>query len=248
MTRVSDQNRVATTLYVFVDESGEFNFSPKGSRYFVLSALSAFDIDPCVAELYRLKHRLIDDGHELEYFHAAEDRQVARDGVFDILGTCSHFRVDAVVADKTRANPSIYAPEAFYPRLFRPLLGYVLRHQGGTTPDRVVIFTDTIPVNRKREAILKGLKESLRAEIGRREFAILSHQSRSHPYLQMVDYCGWAVYVKWERGELRPFQRIRHAVRSEFDIFAYGDGTTYYQVASRAQQRPSEGAKNDPPA
>ncbi len=40
------------------------NFSPNGSRYFVLTALSAFDVEPCVDQLYRLKHQLISDGHD----------------------------------------------------------------------------------------------------------------------------------------------------------------------------------------
>ncbi|HTE84593.1 MAG TPA: DUF3800 domain-containing protein [Dehalococcoidia bacterium] len=220
-----------TGLYVFVDEAGEFNFSPNGSRHFVLTALSAFDIEPCVAELYALKHRLIRDGHEVEYFHASEDRQVVRDGVFSILHECSHVRVDAIIADKPRANPSIYPPEIFYLKTFQPPLRYVLRQRRAAQADRIVVFTDTLPVNRKREAVLKGLKENIRNEAGKKPFSILSHQSRSHPYLQLADYCSWAIYVKWERGELRPFERIQHLVKSEFEIFNRGDGTRYYEIA-----------------
>ena len=216
-------------LYVFIDEAGEFNFSPNGSRYFTLTALSTFDIEQCVAELHALKHSLIDDGHEVEYFHASEDRQVIRDAVFSILNACSHIRVDAIVADKPKANPSISLPEVFYPKMFEPLLRYVLRQAGSRNTDRVVIFTDTIPINRKREAVLKGLKESIRREMGKRAFVILSHQSRSHPYLQLADYCSWAIYVKWERGESRPFERIQHLVKSELDIFSRGDGKIYYE-------------------
>ena len=51
--------------------------------------------------------------------------------------------------------------------------------------------------------------------------------SKSHLYLQAADYCNWAIYVKWEREELRPYQMIQGKVRSEFDIFADGD-TRYY--------------------
>jgi len=48
------------------------------------------------------------------------------------------------------------------------------------------------------------------------------HQSASHQYLQIVDYISWAIYVKWERNELRPYQKVQHLIRSEFDIFEYG--------------------------
>lgn len=30
------------TLFIFVDESGNFDFSPKGTKFFVLSCLSTF--------------------------------------------------------------------------------------------------------------------------------------------------------------------------------------------------------------
>lgn len=30
------------TLYIFVDEAGNLNFSPKGTKYFILTALSKF--------------------------------------------------------------------------------------------------------------------------------------------------------------------------------------------------------------
>jgi len=32
-----------STLYIFLDESGNFDFSPKGTKYFVLSAVSTLD-------------------------------------------------------------------------------------------------------------------------------------------------------------------------------------------------------------
>jgi hypothetical protein len=51
--------------------------------------------------------------------------------------------------------------------------------------------------------------------------------SSPHPYLLAVDYCNWAVYVKWERGELRPYQMIQEKLRSEFEIFREG-ATRYY--------------------
>lgn len=234
-------------LYISVDEAGEFNFAPKGSRYLVLSALSAFDIEPCVTDLYAIKHRLIAEGHEVEYFHASEDRQVTRDAVFDILGACSHFRVDAMIADKPRVSLVLREPEVVYTRMFQPLVRQVLWEWRGHPIDGVTIFTDTIPLQRKREAILKGLKESIRREAGRMPFAIYSHQSRSHPYLQLVDYCGWAVYVKWERGELRPIQRVQHLVGSETIILGHGIKNAYYELAPRSPGAEKR-AKNDPPA
>lgn len=49
----------------------------------------------------------------------------------------------------------------------------------------------------------------------------------SHPLLQVADYCCWAVAKKWKDGELRPYEKIRKAIKTEFDIFRTGT-TEYY--------------------
>ena len=45
------------------------------------------------------------------------------------------------------------------------------------------------------------------------------HVSCSHYGLQLADYCCWAMFRKWERGDTGYLDRIQSAVRSEFDIF-----------------------------
>lgn len=73
------------TLYLFVDESGNFDFSPKGTKFFVLSCLSTFYPVAEREKLLLLRYELLRDGFNQEYFHATEDRQEVRSKVFDIL-------------------------------------------------------------------------------------------------------------------------------------------------------------------
>jgi len=72
----------AEYLYIFLDEGGNFDFSPTGTKYFTLTCISKtrpFQIAPA---LDSLKYDLIETGLDIEYFHAAEDRQAVRDKVF----------------------------------------------------------------------------------------------------------------------------------------------------------------------
>lgn len=209
-------------LYIFLDESGNFDFSPGGTSYFVLTALSTTDPEEMAPALYRLKHELILAGRDIEYFHATEDQQVVRDQVFDILAGGT-YELDAIIVEKAKTHPPLRDEARFYPMMCRYLLQYALRRYQWRGFESFVIFTDALNVKRKREAIQKGLKEGLRSVVGRgKAFRLLHHASKSHPYLQAVDYCNWAVYVKWERGELRPYQMIREKLRSEFEIFREG--------------------------
>ena len=74
---------MAGKVYIFIDESGDFNFSHRGTKYFTLSSITIERPFEFVSDLDTLKHNLFEEGHDIEYFHASEDAQpiVARRGI-----------------------------------------------------------------------------------------------------------------------------------------------------------------------
>ncbi len=187
----------------------------------------------CILDLYSLKHSLIEQGlarhsHSLECFHASEDAQSIRDAVFDILRPCDHFSIYSIIVEKNKVNPTIRDTAVLYPKIYESLLKYVLLQYSPDVYSDLVIFTDAIPLKKKLKEVEKALKTTISKELPPgHKFTILHHQSKSHYYLQIADYCSWAVYVKWERGETRPISAIASNVRSEFDIYQKGK-TKYY--------------------
>lgn len=217
-------------LYVFIDESGNYDFSPTGTSYWILTSMMCLDVTQCVADLHELKHRIIDQGMDLECFHAAEDRQVVRDQVFTLLAKLENTRVDSVVVNKCMAHPSVQDLRRFYPMMAEILLKYVFDPRGVAIGrfQKVFIFLDRASGRKKeREALIKALKQNLPNHLRGVPYEILMHQSASHPHLQMVDYFSWAIFQKWERDERRPYEVIRHLVRSEFPVFRFGT-TKFY--------------------
>lgn len=73
------------SVYLFFDESGNLDFSPNGSRYFIFGALTTRTPAAFSRQLSELRYGLLDRGVELEAFHAAEDRQAVRDEVFRLI-------------------------------------------------------------------------------------------------------------------------------------------------------------------
>lgn len=61
------------TLYMFIDEGGNFDFSPKGTKYFTLSCLTEKRPFPSYDKLRNIKYDLIEDGINIEYFHTSLD-------------------------------------------------------------------------------------------------------------------------------------------------------------------------------
>jgi hypothetical protein len=215
---------------VFIDVSGNYDFSNTGTQYLVLTSLLCTDIKLGVLELYELKHDLIDQGLDIAYFHAAEDKQIIRDRVFDIIARLSHLRIDSVVVEKRKTGPSLRPQRRFYPLMIENLLKYPFDPRGKDVSqfEKVFIFMDRESSRViETEALKKAVKLSLARHLRGVPYVICMHSSATHPYLQLVDYCSWAIYVKWERGEYRPYRKIEGLICSEFPIFASGLLTWY---------------------
>lgn len=211
--------------YVFIDESGNYDFSPSGTKTWVLTSVITEDIHPGVGELYDLKHKLIDLGTNLEYFHEAVDRQAVRDEVFQVIKGLSNIRVDSLIVEKRKTAPTVRPLNRFYPEMVEHLLQYPFDSRGIDIGkyDKVIFFFGRVSAQKKQQqALVAGVKKYLSRHLKGKPYEICMHSSASHHYLQIVDYLSWAIYVKWERGELRPYNEIRQLVKSEFPIFQRG--------------------------
>jgi len=207
---------------VFIDISSNYDYSPTGTMSLVITSILCTDINPGVLELYAVKHEAIDQGIDIEYFHAAEDRQPVRDRVFNVISGLTHLRIDSIIVEKSKVDPNLRPLNRFYPTMVEYLLQYPFDPRGidVTHFDKVLIFMDRESAQAKeKDAITKAVKISLARHLRGVPYTLSMHSSASHPYLQIVDYCSWALYVKWERGETRPFNQIKNLVGSEFLIY-----------------------------
>ncbi|MDI6733202.1 MAG: DUF3800 domain-containing protein, partial [Planctomycetota bacterium] len=181
------------TLYVFIDEGGNLDFSPSGTKYFVLSSISwerPFDI---YVDLTNLKYDLLEQASdvEIEYFHASEDKQHVRDMVFDVIKKyLSRIRIDSVVVEKRKTMPSMQKEERFYPYMIRCLLKYVMGGYDLSTVNKVIVFTDAIPIYKKKHVIEGAIKTILKPLLvpDGKVYKILHHSSKSNFNLQVADY------------------------------------------------------------
>lgn len=219
-------------LNVFIDESGDFEFSPKGSRLFVLTAVTTVGTgcNDLLQGYFGLKQSLALRGEGLERFHATNDSVAARIAFFNLIAEhVGHrcLRVDSVIARKNRTNPAIREPEVFYSMMLKYLLRWVFDHHR-TSADSLLVWTDLLPKRKKRETFEKAVKTYLTQELRvHAPYQLHHHSSASHPLLQVADYCCWAIARKWRGEDGHHFDKIRSAVASEFDVFVRG-ATEYY--------------------
>ena len=177
--------------YIFLDESGNFDFSVNGTRYFILTSLCIQRPFPWFSSLDSYKYDCLENGLEKEHFHCVDDDWPVRKGVFDIISNhLDKIKIDSLIIQKNKTHPVLWDVEKFYPMMLGYLLKYVLKYE----KKEVIVIVDNIPVKKKRNAIEKGIKFVLANMLPTgTKYRVLHHDSRSHYGLQVADYCCWAI-------------------------------------------------------
>lgn len=217
--------------FIFADEAGDFEFArkPNVSRYFIACAIK---LDSCELghDLLRLRRDLLWDGVEIpDYFHATKDSQYVRDRVFALLNE-HEFEVYAQILEKSKAQQQIresrhrFYKHAWY-YLFRSTMPRIIKG----LDDQLMVTTASIGVKKGQadfsEAVRDVLEQTQKIDAGSWRASFCS--SASDPCLQAADYCTWAIQRKWERGDLRSYDLIRHKIKYEYDLWARGSKHYY---------------------
>jgi len=197
------------------------------SKFFVLTTVLFRDHGALQADLQELRHDLAAEGYDLRRgFHASEDPQRIRDRVFDVLSR-HDFCVDATVFEKAKANPSLRRDEVeFYGSAWFLHLRQVLPSRCLPAPEVLVVAAE-INVSAKREAYLTSIRRAMRRVSPETAYEAAFWPASSDLCVQAADYCSWAIFRKWERGDLRSYRLIAERIDREYDMFASG-GTRYF--------------------
>jgi hypothetical protein len=219
------------TLHIHFDESGDWKFGPKGTRYFILSAAWTYEPRPLAQDLSDLRYSLTKAGHDICAFHASPNHGSIRKQAVDAMASHRNWWWGSVVMEKCKINPTLREPHEFYPKFAGSLLRFILKGRLRSDTDRLLIYTDTLPLNThaKREAAMGAMKKTCVAVRPGIEYHIYSHRSESNKWLQVADYCSWSVCRKWESGKDDWYRMLAPRLRSkEMCITDFGDGTRYY--------------------
>jgi hypothetical protein len=227
---VSEQGKeglLATPVrkHLFADESGNFDFSKKrdATRYFILAAVTLEDCSRVSSGLHELRHQMAWEGHDHPGpFHAAQDPAPVRNRVFELIEKLD-FRIDALILEKAKALPQIRATdESFYQHAWL----YLMKHVGPRLEcSELLVVSASVGSKKKRTAFYGAVQDVMR-QVGSVTYKTACWDASSDACLQVADYCGWALYRKWEAGDSGPYNRIMPKIKSEYDLFA--GGSVYY--------------------
>lgn len=160
-----------------------------------------------------------------DFFHATSDKQEVRDRVYEAI--LKHdVRIQATICEKAKAQPKVTTSKA---RFYQTPWYYTLKH--GIAPyikpgDELLVTAASIGSKKERLTYCKGLDDVMGQTIGSAKWAVDFRPAHCDPCLQVADYCAWAIQRKWERGDTRSYDLIKHKITREYDL--WGHGTTLY--------------------
>ncbi len=221
-TDVNIEN-ISDTLYIFVDEAGDFDFSSKGSKHYMFTFLAKrrpFNLHEYIANYrYSLLERNLDPFVEkkldIEAFHACEDNSYVKNELFNIISTFNEDSVKAYsyVLEKPKVLPEKRNEKD---RFYIDNLSFAIQKllDELQIDKNFIIITDRLPVqsNKKKQigALKKGIKEYLKSKNLDKQlrYDIFHHCSASSANLQITDYICWAIFRKFERNDDSYYKRI----------------------------------------
>jgi hypothetical protein len=217
-----------TRKYVFADECGNFDFSTKqgASKYFILVSVT---IEDCSvgSQLHSLRRDLAMRGVGLDrdQFHATTDQQAVRDLVYPIVAAAP-LRIDAVILEKRKAYPHVRSTEEkFYQTAWYMHMKFVAP-KIAMKGDELLVVSAALGTAKKRR-VFHAAVTSVMKQVSGGSAQVAAWSDSSEPCLQVADYCAWAIQRKWERGDTRSYDLIKHHIRTEFDLFAPGCNYLY---------------------
>lgn len=204
------------TLYVFVDESGNFDFSNTGTSHFVMSAIfSSKPLGPA-SKCIQLKYTWLAKGVNVPFFHASENLQKVRDEFFNLIARQRGIRARTYWVSKEKVQPEFQNARIVYFTLAMRLAEQIIGFTTGYRYKNVVVLFDKA-LNPKEESTFKaGIKPILRRTGIPTQMYF--HRALTEPMSQIADYVAWANYVKLEKQELRPYKALSRELQVASEI------------------------------
>ena len=230
-------------IYIFVDESGNRDFTQKGSKYFMFNFLikkRPFNLHNIISNYrYTLLEKNLDPlkGNDrrlnIEYFHACKDNKYIRDEIFSLISTFDKksVQVYSYILEKPKVDPTKRKEiDKFY---IDNLTFAITKLLNLLSIDKnFVIITDRLPVEKKEKLQAKALKQGIAEYIEENSlnlrYDIFHHCSASSVNLQIVDYISWAIFRKYEHNDDKAFQKIEKYLL-KIDNMTKTRGKVYYK-------------------
>jgi hypothetical protein len=222
-----------STYHIYIDESGKFKFTPKGGKNLYFTAVGTNDPLPLVLAFRKYRYQLLKQGRNIEGFHAFNDNKYIRQELFDIIQGFN-FLIYCLYVKKNKIPPSARSEKGLYIKNVRSVLKFMLiPSKIPTATDGIIILTDRLSRSIQTdqtytlsEATELVLKKGVVSPIA---YHLYHHASCSNEWLQVTDYCSWAIQRFFEQGDRQFYDLIQGKLMTPPFEATRRNTETYYE-------------------
>ncbi|MFM8842541.1 MAG: DUF3800 domain-containing protein [Actinomycetota bacterium] len=196
--------------FLFIDESGNFDFGSTGSAHFVMAGVLTSDPLRSALPLQALRYRLLEQGINLSSFHASPDLQVVRDSVIQEISTLPDLRAHVVFGDKEQLHPSLKNMQDLHFHFTTALMQFHLDAGHVQDSSQLVVVIDQSLTTRGQAAFNLSIKPIIKKY--RKKFHIFFQSMKTDFNGQIADYVAWAKFKQLESDEHRPWQALSRSL------------------------------------
>lgn len=199
-------------LYLYMDESGNFDFGEKGTKYFIMTCVVCRRPFTACHDLMNAKYDCFEQGIVIKKFHATDDNNETRKTVYGIIEKEKHkYSAYSIYIDKDNLRDDMKDAGKLYYQVFEWIINKVFESEIDSSVKKVIAVTDDLPKEAKKKQIAKPLKQFLKSKS--KQFGIetwLEHYpSESDFNLQIADYACWAFMRLKSQGKDWPYRTIK---------------------------------------
>lgn len=205
------------TLFIYLDESGNFDFSESGTKHLVMSAICTVNPSENLRVLGGLKYELLSSGINIPNFHASEDVQHVRNLVFGNLMNLSISSAKTFWIRKDDPRCSQLNPLQVYRSFGYAFAKWALSQKEKINAERVILVFDRV-LSSKERSIFRSSTKGLFASFDGVYF-VFFHNVYKDFNGQVADYLAWAHYVDLERNEKRPLKALPPHLSDAHNLF-----------------------------
>ncbi len=198
------------TLFLFIDESGDFDFSSSGSTHFVMAGVLSSQPTATALPLQRLRYQLLESGMNISSFHASPDLQEVRNQVLNEISQISQINTHVVFGVKQNLDPNLKSMEKMHSHFSTLLVqGFLSFPQVQGCKKLIVVIDQSLPP-KKQAAFNLSIKPLFKKH--RKEFHIFFQSMKTDYNGQIADYIAWSKFKQLERGEYRPWNLLTQTI------------------------------------
>jgi hypothetical protein len=210
--------------YIFLDESGDlgFDFSKKHtSKYFIITLLMVSDQKRAVEKVVRKTHAEVTrpTKRKISVLHATKEKPITRQRLLKRL-TEKDCAIMTIYIQKDRVYTRLQdQKQMLYNYVTNILLDRIYRKRILQHTERV----ELIASQRETSAFLNAnFCEYVRSSVKKAHGGILDvviRTPKEEKCLQAVDFASWAIFRKYEYGNERYYNNIKHIIIEEHALF-----------------------------